>query len=76
MKNSIGESTTITISLMVTLCACVFFIAVLYASDQAKGAQISEIKMSQREIMEKVIKQNEEMIDRLGRIEERIKYLK
>ena len=68
-------NTLVPLSLVVTICGCIFWLAVLWAGQSASAQEIKEIKMTQAELSERIVRQNIEMIDRLGRIEQHLKDL-
>ena len=67
--------TLVPVGFVMTMFGGVAWLTALYSSTVANAAEISELKQSHEKLVEKLVQQNEQMIDRLGRIEERLTYI-
>lgn len=66
------ESTLIPISLVVTLLGGVFWLSAMWSQVQAASEDIAEVTQKQEVLSDKLIEQNQQIIERLARIEARL----
>lgn len=72
---AITRRTLIPIGFAITMFGGVSWLTALYTATVANASEINKLEQSHTKLVERLVDQNEQMIDRLGRIEERLNHI-